>query len=68
MKCPECGSECWRNEVDVGVGISTNEVLEIQNNIIVIGSRSNSSSNTSVVVNTTIGSGTVDVGSSVVIR
>lgn len=21
MKCPECGSICWRNEVDVGVGI-----------------------------------------------
>lgn len=25
MKCPECGSECWRNEVDVGVGIVHDE-------------------------------------------
>lgn len=25
MKCPECGAECWRNEVDVGVGIITDE-------------------------------------------
>lgn len=25
MKCPECGSECWRNEVDVGVGIYHDE-------------------------------------------
>lgn len=21
MNCPECGSICWRNEVDVGVGV-----------------------------------------------
>ena len=21
MKCPECGASCWREEVDVGVGI-----------------------------------------------
>lgn len=21
MKCPECGSPCWRNEIDVGVGV-----------------------------------------------
>lgn len=54
--------------VDVGVGVSANEILEIQNNIIRIGSRSSSSSNTSVVVNNTAGSGTVDVGSSIVIR
>jgi len=25
MKCPECGAECWRNEVDVGVGIIRDE-------------------------------------------
>ena len=25
MKCPECGSECWRNEVDIGVGVVTDE-------------------------------------------
>lgn len=25
MKCPECGSECWCNEVDVGVGIYRDE-------------------------------------------
>jgi hypothetical protein len=23
MKCPECGADCWREEVDVGVGIIT---------------------------------------------
>lgn len=21
MKCPECGAPCWREEVDVGVGV-----------------------------------------------
>ena len=21
MKCPKCGSECWRDEVDIEVGI-----------------------------------------------
>ena len=21
MKCPECGGSCWRDEVDIGVGI-----------------------------------------------
>ena len=21
MKCPRCGGECWRDEVDIGVGI-----------------------------------------------
>lgn len=21
MKCPECGSLCWRDEVDIGVGV-----------------------------------------------
>lgn len=25
MKCPECGSDCWRNEVDVGIGIISDE-------------------------------------------
>jgi predicted RNA-binding Zn-ribbon protein involved in translation (DUF1610 family) len=20
MDCPDCGSECWRDEVDIGVG------------------------------------------------
>ena len=25
MKCPECGANCWRNEVDVGVGIIYDE-------------------------------------------
>ena len=20
MNCPKCGSECWRDEVDIGVG------------------------------------------------
>ena len=25
MKCPECGANCWRNEVDVGVGIISDE-------------------------------------------
>jgi hypothetical protein len=25
MKCPECGAECWREEVDVGVGIITSD-------------------------------------------
>lgn len=25
MKCPECGADCWRNEVDVGVGVITDE-------------------------------------------
>ena len=20
MKCPKCGTECWRDEVDIGVG------------------------------------------------
>lgn len=24
-KCPECGSDCWRNEVDVEVGIYHDE-------------------------------------------
>lgn len=23
MKCPECGADCWREEVDVGVGLVT---------------------------------------------
>lgn len=23
MNCPECGAVCWRDEVDVGVGIIT---------------------------------------------
>lgn len=21
MKCPKCGGECWRDEVDIGVGV-----------------------------------------------
>lgn len=25
MKCPECGSHCWHNEVDVGVGFICDE-------------------------------------------
>lgn len=25
MKRPECGAECWRNEVDIGVGLITDE-------------------------------------------
>lgn len=25
MKCPECGAQCWRNEVDVGVGVISDE-------------------------------------------
>lgn len=25
MKCPECGAICWRNEIDVGVGIVSDE-------------------------------------------
>lgn len=25
MKCPECGASCWRNEVDVGVGVISDE-------------------------------------------
>lgn len=25
MKCPECGTYCWSNEVDVGVGIIADE-------------------------------------------
>lgn len=25
MKCPECGANCWREEVDVGVGVITGE-------------------------------------------
>lgn len=25
MNCPECGADCWRDEVDVGVGIITSE-------------------------------------------
>lgn len=25
MRCPECGAYCWRNEVDVGVGIISDE-------------------------------------------
>lgn len=23
MNCPECSAQCWRNEVDVGVGLIT---------------------------------------------
>jgi hypothetical protein len=23
MKCPECGAACWRNEVDIGIGLYT---------------------------------------------
>lgn len=25
MKCPECGAECWRNEIHNGVGIVHDE-------------------------------------------
>ena len=25
MKCPECGANCWREEVDVGIGIYAGE-------------------------------------------
>lgn len=25
MRCPECGSHCWRNEIDIGVGIVCDE-------------------------------------------
>lgn len=25
MRCPECGAVCWRNEIDVGVGIVSDE-------------------------------------------
>lgn len=25
MICPECGKPCWRNEIDVGVGIVCDE-------------------------------------------
>jgi hypothetical protein len=25
MRCPECGAKCWRNEVDVDVGIISDE-------------------------------------------
>ena len=25
MKCPECGAQCWRNEVDIGVGVMIDE-------------------------------------------
>ena len=25
MKCPECGANCWRDSVDVGVGVISDE-------------------------------------------